>query len=353
MSFKAEIREQIKQYILEKISEGCDGIARHTADAFAISQNSAYRYIRELLQANIIVKNGSKYELVETMQSVYLQRSNHDLKEEDSIYYKHIQPIVRDYPENVRRIWEYAFMEMMNNAIDHSEAEHVFIFVLKNYMSTTIILLDDGIGIFHKIRDYYGFGSLDDAVNELFKGKLTTDKTKHSGEGIFFTSRVLDSFAAMSEGKIFTHDKFEGFLHDLEEIPELYKYKNKKGTIILMSLSNFSNKQLKEVFDMFSDDDGAFTKTQIPLKNIFDTYPVSRSQAKRLCQRFDKFEEVILDFEGIDEIGQGFAHELFVVFQNEHPELKLTVVNENEDVKRMLRHVGVDAANIQKADKSE
>ena len=47
-----------------------------------------------------------------------------------------------------------------------------------------------------------------------------------------------------------------------------------------MELSNYSNKILKEVFDMFSDEDGGFTRTHIPIKNIYETFPVSRSQAK-------------------------------------------------------------------------
>ncbi len=40
---------------------------------------------------------------------------------------------------------------------------------------------------------------------------------------------------------------------------------------------------------MFADIDGGFIKTRIPIKNIYETYPVSRSQAKRLCNRFDKY----------------------------------------------------------------
>ena len=94
---------------------------------------------------------------------------------------------------------------------------------------------------------------------------------------------------------------------------------------------------------MFLDVDNGFNKTQIPLKSIFtDGFPVSRSQAKRLSIRFDDFEEVILDFNGIDDIGQGFAHELFVVFKRKHPDVKLITVNANDDVKRMISHVTVN-----------
>ena len=46
-----------------------------------------------------------------------------------------------------------------------------------------------------------------------------------------------------------------------------------------------------------------------------------------------------LDFSGVEKIGQGFAHELFVVWQNAHPSVKLIAAGENENVKRMIRHV--------------
>lgn len=341
MSFTKEKTEKIKRYILEKIDNNQSNIAKRTSEAFGISLNTVYRYIRELEKTNIIQKrdNRKKYELVKETENYVFRPKEMPNIEEDVVYDLCIQKFVSSLPSNVQKIWQYSFMEMMNNAIDHSEAKLILIKVVQDYMNTTIIIADNGIGIFRKIKEYYNFNTLDDAVNELFKGKLTTDTKKHSGEGIFFTSRVLDGFAAFSDGKIFTHDKYSEILQDAEEIESLKKQKDSSGTTILMSLSNFSNKILKEVFDMFSDEDGGFTKTHIPIKNIFDTYPVSRSQAKRLCNRFDKFKKVELDFEGIEEVGQGFAHEIFVVFQKEHSDTEIVAVNANNEVEKMIKHV--------------
>jgi hypothetical protein len=106
-----------------------------------------------------------------------------------------------------------------------------------------------------------------------------------------------------------------------------------------MSLSNFTQKTPQEVFDLYANVDGGFTKTRIPVKNMFDTSPVSRSQAKRVCNRLENFEEVIIDFDGISWMGQGFAHQLFVVFANEHPNIRLLPVNMNEDITKMYNHV--------------
>ena len=46
-----------------------------------------------------------------------------------------------------------------------------------------------------------------------------------------------------------------------------------------------------------------------------------------------------MDFDGITEIGQGFAHEIFVVFQKSHKNTKLIPINVSENVGKMINHV--------------
>ena len=75
------------------------------------------------------------------------------------------------------------------------------------------------------------------------------------------------------------------------------------------------------------------------MKHLFDSAPVSRSQAKRVCQRLEKFREVYFDFQGLDWMGQGFAHQIFIVFQKLHPEIILHPINMSEGVAQMYAHV--------------
>jgi hypothetical protein len=63
---------------------------------------------------------------------------------------------------------------------------------------------------------------------------------------------------------------------------------------------------------------------------------VSRSQAKRLLARVDRFRTVVLDFAGVDAIGQAFADEVFRVHANQHPEATLVEVNATPPVMRMV-----------------
>ena len=63
---------------------------------------------------------------------------------------------------------------------------------------------------------------------------------------------------------------------------------------------------------------------------------VSRSQAKRLLNRFERFKVVVLDFEGVQEVGQAFADEIFRVFSNFHPATEIRALNANEQVQKMI-----------------
>ena len=341
MNFSKETKIRIKRYILEKIDMGAEksDVIMRTSEAFRISPEETIDFIYELEKDRIVEQKRGVLQLVCMMDVIPLYRNKNQLVDEDIIYDNYLKKYIFDLPDNIQRIWQYTFMEMMNNAIDHSEAEEVDIVICSNFLNIKMLIIDNGVGIFKKIKEYYNYNSLDDAVYELFKGKLTTDTENHSGEGIFFTSRVLDGFDAISDGKIFSHNNHEEMLRNLENVKVLEKYKDIKGTLIFMELSNSSNKTIKEVMDVFSGVDEGFIRTSIPIKNIYGDYPVSRSQARRLYNRFDSFQEVELDFSGISEIGQGFAHELFVVCHNKYPDTKLIPINVSEGVEKMINHV--------------
>lgn len=334
MRFDSKKKKSIIIYLLEKIEQKDKGITKSVAQAFSVNQNTVHAYINELVDKNIIrrIKRG-EYELVKNVFEYNLTRENGDLNTDTYAYDHCLQAHICDFDHNVQAIWNYAFSEMINNVMDHSEAENVKIVIEQDYISTYVMVADNGVGIFEKIKEYFNLSSIDEAICELFKGKLTTDSKNHSGEGIFFSSKMMDDFYIISSGKIFTNNKY-----DNSRIIDIAS-ENIKGTCVIMSLSNFTHKNPQETFDLYANVDGGFTKTKMPLKNIFDTSPVSRSQAKRICNRLEKFEEIVIDFDGIQWMGQGFAHQIFVVFAKEHVNIKLIPINMNEDVTKMYNHV--------------
>ncbi len=334
MKFSTEKKNSIIMYLLEKIQQRESDVSKNVSEKCEISRNTVNEYLNELQEKGIIRKiKRNEYELVSEVFEYRLKRSQNQLNSDTYAFDAFFEQHITDCSDEAKRIWHYSFSEMTNNVMDHSNAENLYIRIEKNYLTTSVLMADDGVGIFEKIKQHFSFESLDEARCELFKGKLTTDKENHSGEGIFFTSRMMDAFFILSSGKIFSTDKYDDDLNFDIGINDM------QGTCVIMSLSNFTQRKIADVFDQYSSVDGGFTKTKIPIRNIFDRAPVSRSQAKRVCNRLDEFDEVVLDFDGIDWMGQAFAHQMFVVYQNQHPDMSLHAVNMNENVEKIYRHV--------------
>jgi anti-sigma regulatory factor (Ser/Thr protein kinase) len=239
-------------------------------------------------------------------------------------------------PDNALDIWHHGFTEMFNNAIDHSGGETVNVWIKKNAASTDMCISDNGVGIFRKIQRALDLLDERHAVLELAKGKFTTDPKNHSGEGIFFTSRMFDDFSIVSGGVVFQHDygtKID-WVHETD--------KKHDGTFVFMTLNNHTSRTTKKIFEQFTDDeDFTFSKTVVPveLARYGDDNLISRSQAKRLLARIELFRIVIFDFRGVPTIGQAFADEIFRVFANEHPNIALRTANASSEVKRMIERV--------------
>ncbi|MCX9156489.1 DUF4325 domain-containing protein [Niveibacterium sp. 24ML] len=64
---------------------------------------------------------------------------------------------------------------------------------------------------------------------------------------------------------------------------------------------------------------------------------VSRAEAKDLLSEFEAYDQVEVDFEGVEEIGASFADELVRVFPLSHPAAQLTIVNASSKVLQMLK----------------
>lgn len=334
MRFTEEHKSEIQLYILEKIDRHESGIVQSVASTYGISKNTVVSYINEMVNSGIIERVGKgKYEIKVATYQYNIDVSMLSEYDSDNVYSMYVSKHDELCNDNAIAIMEYAVSEMVNNVIEHSGADSLKLIVRKTYLSTTIILIDNGVGIFEKIRDHFGLMTLEDAKCELFKGKVTTDPSNHTGEGIFFSSRLMDKFSIISGGVMFYINRF-----DIEVVSDI-NLMTESGTCVCMEISNRTNKQASEIFNAFSNADDGFIRTAIPIKNCFDRNPVSRSQARRLCNGLDRFQSAVLDFDGVSFAGQGFMHEIFVLYRKRHPELNLEVTNMSPDVEMMYLHV--------------
>jgi hypothetical protein len=192
---------------------------------------------------------------------------------------------------------------------------------------------DLGVGVFFNIHQKLGLPDEETALRELLKGKTTTMREKHTGEGVFFTSKLGDDviFRSHKLTLVFNNVKNDVFLEESRFF---------KGTEVHFRISRSSRRRLEKIFLEYAPEDFnyRFERTKVLVK-LFQTEYISRSEARRLLTGLDKFKEVILDFRGVRSIGQGFADEVFRVFKSLHPETSIRVENVNSSLEPMIRHV--------------
>lgn len=330
-----------KQVLRKRALVLADGDGKNVAatlvSEFGISRQAANTHLAQLVKAGDLTPIGATkarvYQLAVKQESV--QDFDRQGLTEDQAWRTVGAPVVKDLPENVRDVWHYAMTEMINNAIDHSGSPQVHVAMRRTALHTQGFVVDDGEGIFLKIQRALGLPDPRESILELAKGKLTTDPAHHTGEGIFFSSKLFDAFDIRSGSLHFMHDA--GARDFLLEHP-----KDALGTLVYMRLANDSKTLTNDVFLKFAaPDEFTFNKTVVPVRlaQYEGEKLVSRSQAKRLTARFEKFRTVILDFTGVETIGQGFADEVFRVFAAAHPEIDLVPMHMTTAVQEMTNRI--------------
>lgn len=233
--------------------------------------------------------------------------------------------------ETVVSILRYGLTEMVNNAIDHSGSEEVEVSFIDREGVVGFEVVDLGVGVFKHIREQRGLKDEFEAIQELSKGKVTTDPKRHTGEGVFFTSKAMDLFVLASGGIQWRVDNVRGD-QSVGHAPP------RPGTRVQCQINQASHRVLREVFSAYAGDDYEFSRSRAAVR-LFEKGErfVSRSEAKRMAQGLERFEEVSIDFAGVTEVGQGFVDELFRVWAGEHPQTRLLPVSMSEAVAFMVK----------------
>lgn len=333
----------IKTQILSKLNESELLTGQELCKLFNISRQALNKHIRTLVETGKIIKQGRTRGAVYRIGATPKRNTVEKLCRIISLSGAHEDQVFDDFNAilNTRKMLDksiydilyYSFTEMLNNAIDHSNSEKCSISISLDMYKVRFTVRDNGIGIFNSIYKKFGLTDENSAVGELIKGKTTTMKERHSGEGIFFTSKLGDVVSFRSHGLqiVFDNIRKDVFVQRKRFI---------QGTKVDFEISRHSKRKIAECFHQFAPEefDYKFDRTSILVK-LFQKEYISRSEAKRLVAGLDKFKEVTLDFKDVNSMGQGFADELFRVFISGHPEIKVHVTNAGAPVKIMLSHV--------------
>lgn len=339
-----DTKDKILSYLKAK------GVAtsKQLCDHLSLSRQAVNNHIRDLISSDQILKTGStrsaKYYLFDAAPKPDTFKKTLKLAglDESRVYEQisiilNLQALATTDQES---IINYAFTEMLNNAIDHSKADECDILVSVGIAKIEFEIRDQGIGIFDSIASKFSLNDEHAAMIELIKGKATTMPEAHSGEGIFFTSKAADKFELRSHHIQLNWDRLKD---DIFASQPRYT----KGTRVKFSLNRSSRTTLESIFDEYAPEafDYEFSKTKILIKLLKPQY-ISRSEARRLVVNLDKFREVELDFKDVRLLGQGFADEVFRVYSNQHPEIIFKTTNANATIIAMINHAKNTSARL-------
>ena len=247
---------------------------------------------------------------------------------------------IRPMEPDAARSLAYAASEILNNAVDHSGGRTVEVAVsFERGGATVTTVRDDGIGVFRRVCEDFGYATPEDAIVQLEKGKLTSDPSRHSGEGLFFSSKAVTRFRLESQETAWFVDNQ---VHDSGIGPSDVR----RGTRVRLEVVPGHLARLEEVFAAYTDPESLrFTRTRVTIKlAAFGKTLVSRSEAKRLVARLTDFRHVTLDFSGVEVAGQGFCDEVFRVFARARPKVTLEPVGMNDTVAFMVGRARASAS---------
>jgi anti-sigma regulatory factor (Ser/Thr protein kinase) len=340
---KTSKKKQIQSFLIRAISLDRDDIAGLASERFDVTRQYVNQILRQLGEAGIVEASGAtrarRYSLV-TKTDEFTLKLDPNL-EEDRVWREQVKPKLDGLGDRALEICQYGLTEMLNNVVDHSEGSRVRVRIERNPAEVTLNVVDNGVGVFRKIKESFDLEDEEHAVLELSKGKLTTDPERHTGEGIFFTSRMFDRYALVS-GTL-------GLVHLPEDNDWLIEgRRSRRGTMVSMTIDPKTRRTTRGVYDKYTagdEGDYRFNVTHVPmgLARYGEENLVSRSQAKRVIARLNLFKRVVLDFSDIAMIGQAFADEIFRVFAQQHPEMELVVVHSGRAVRAMIGRAQAEA----------
>jgi anti-sigma regulatory factor (Ser/Thr protein kinase) len=245
-------------------------------------------------------------------------------------------------PAEVARMAQHAFTELLNNAVDHSGGSQVTVSMRQTPLQLQLLVSDDGVGLFERIAGSFAIDDPMLAMLELSKGKLTSLPQRHSGHGLFFSSRLADVFDIHANRSAFQHRAWEA---QAWRPGKASAANTRPGTSVYLAIALETPRTLDGVLKAHSDSGAGydFARTRVPLHLIAggasDAALLSRADARRAAQRLAQFKRAELDFTGVAHIGHGFADELFRVCARDNPELTLLPVGAVQQVAAMIDSV--------------
>lgn len=349
--------DMLRDFVLRHAEAEGARLAPVAARALGMTRASVNLCLRQLVAEGLLEATGAtrarRYRL-KTLERVMAGIDLGQTPQEDRLWQDQFRAPFAGLPENVRRICQAGFIEILGNAIAHSGGRNALVLVKRNYANTVLRIDDDGVGLFDRLAQGCGLAGRHEAVLELAKGGLSTGGADRAGQGILVTARLFDVFTIVSGGLTLTvrrrPDGGHGFRAELGD-------SDRKGTSVQMEIGTAAAHTMAQTMApamapaIGAADRAGRSAITVPLclAQAGGEDLVSRAKARKALARCEGAAELVLDFDGVPEIGPQFADEIFRVWAGAHQQVRLRAIQACADVALMIRHAMAAHAGSAKA----
>ncbi len=327
----------VTQWITAAALQHGDGLPAHVMARLGLGRRAALALLRRLAAMQWLQIEGTPrrrhYGPGPLRQAV--QRYALAGLQEDQAWRRDFAPLFA-LPANVQRLARHAFTELLNNAVDHSGGGQVTVSMRQTPLQLQLLVSDDGCGLFRRIEQRFAIPEPALAMLELSKGKLTSDPARHSGHGLFFTSRLADVFDIHANAAAFQCRSWE------RQAWRTGRPAAHHGTSVYVAIAIDTARTLDAVLQAHHGAAGhglARTSVRLHLLAGADGVLASRAEARRAAARLAQFEHAEINFDGVTDVGHGFADELFRVFSGDHPGVELQATGMSPAVQAVVAGV--------------
>ena len=324
----------VRSYILKNISEHPDNIIKDTSVHFDISVQAVYKHIKFLLNEGKIYKRShARFALSSNNEKCFSLKISSALNP-NQVWDTFLKDHFSNVRKNVYNICINGFIEVLKNAVKFSEGSSITIRFAQCSSIVSIWVTDNGTGIYEKIRRGHCYPDLRECAFQLSKGILSSSIDSSIGQSLYLISWCFDVFEICANGVCYHKDlnNDDWYIGSKES--------SSSGTSVRMSIDINSERSLKDVCrDYRLKKNTGFADTHILVDlAVFDEENfLSRTQARRILHKLNKFSKITLDFTNAKVVGNAFVDEIFRVFHEKNPDIELEYINANPDIEFMIK----------------
>jgi len=324
--------EQIKQFIIENLSQHQKDIIKATIQKFGLSRQAILKHMNNLIIENRVVAHGKTrdryYELrpiVNYSRSINIQDS-FNLKK---ILREQVIPNLSNFSLNIREICEFSLFALFYNILYHAKATRLYYKIYVTQHNIHLIVSDNGIGIFSSIADALNYNPIQVAVVEIAKGNVTSDPERYSGDDLMAVTHMFDKIEISSSGVALIYN------NAIKEW-KMQKSKQTNGTRIQLEISTNSRRTCQDVFKNLFTKKKGIAHVPVKLATLKDEQLNTREQAHNLLHNLRELNQIKFDFKNIEVIGPAFADELVRRTKKKNQTIDISWVNSSELVDTLM-----------------